>query len=304
MAYPGWRYKKNVTLTHASGTLTNYQKKILVGESAGAPGENVDCGGLCKTDFSDLRFCNNAGADLSYWIESVTGVTPNRLAIVWVKFDSVATSATTFWMYYGNPSATTAISGANTFDFWEDWDSIDAGKWSVVTAGGTVTVASSILSINTAGNSSIAAVNANWTLPIVVEWKYRRPSFFRNRVHMGEVATADWGDFSPNFYWNGFTGIVFTNNVWYIYQSIHLSNSFSLNIYDTAYASTLLARSFATTWANTGKFSMSGTESASSDMDCDWVRSRQYTPIEPTWGAWSALVMNVISPFPAALASL
>lgn len=307
MPYSGWRYKKSVTLTHASGALTNYQKKILVGESSGATGEEVDCGGLCKTDFSDLRFTNNTGSPLSYWIESITGSTPNQLAIVWVKFDSIGTSATTFLMYYGNSSATTAVSGTNTFDFWEDWDSIDGAKWSTLTTDGTITASSSILSINNTTNGNnlgIAALNVNWTIPALVEWKYRRPSFYRNRVHIGEANVFDWGDFSATFYWNGFTGISFTNNVWYIYQAIHQTSNFALNIYDTAYASTLLARNSAVTWANSGKFSAYSTESANSDYDIDWLRSRQYQATEPTWGAWSSQMNNVTSPFPAALASV
>lgn len=306
MSYTSWKYKKSVTLTHASGVLTSYQKKILVGESSGATGEDVDCGALCKTDFSDLRFSNTAGTSLSYWIESITGTTPNQLAIVWVNFDSIGTSATTFYMYYGNANATTEVNGTNTFPFWEDFATLDLSVWTPLTTDGTVTVANSIMSLNNTtggGSLNIVANVSHWTLPIVVEWKYRRPSFYRNRVHIGEIATFDWGDFSPNFYWNGFTGVSFTNNVWYIYQVTHLSNNLALNIYDTAYASVLLARTSAVTWANNGMFSAAGTENTSSDIDIDWVRSRQYAAVEPTWGSWSVQTSNVISPFACALAS-
>ena len=41
----GWGYRKSVTLARASGAVTNYQMKLLVGESSGATGEDVDCGG-------------------------------------------------------------------------------------------------------------------------------------------------------------------------------------------------------------------------------------------------------------------
>ena len=140
MAFPtDWLYRKSVTLSRASGAVTNYQMKVLVGESSGAAGENVDCGGLCKTDFSDLRFTNAAGTLLDYWIESVSGATPNQLATVWVEFDSIGTGATTFYMYYGNAAATAVSSGPNTFILFDHFEagSLDAAKWDTI---GTVTV--------------------------------------------------------------------------------------------------------------------------------------------------------------------
>jgi hypothetical protein len=119
----GWDYRKPVTISRASGAVTNYQLKILVGESSGASGENVDCGGHCKTDFSDLRFTPSDGTTLlDYWIESVSGTTPNQLATVWVEFDSIGTGATTFYMYYGNAEASSLSSGKNTFILFDDFE--------------------------------------------------------------------------------------------------------------------------------------------------------------------------------------
>jgi len=98
----GWTYRKSITLSRASGAVTNYQMKLLVGESAGATGEDVDCNGHVQTDFDDLRFTTSDGQTLlDYWIESITGTTPNQLATVWIEFDSIGTGATTFYMYYG-----------------------------------------------------------------------------------------------------------------------------------------------------------------------------------------------------------
>jgi predicted GH43/DUF377 family glycosyl hydrolase len=99
----GWSYRKSITLSRAASAVTDYQMKLLVGESAGATGEDVDCNSYCQTDFGDLRFTNSDGTTpLSHWIESITGTTPNQLATIWIKFDSIGTGATTFYMYYGN----------------------------------------------------------------------------------------------------------------------------------------------------------------------------------------------------------
>ena len=131
----GYNYRKSVTLSRASGAVSNYQMKLLVGESSGATGEDVDCGGLCLSTFNDLRFTTSDGATLlDYWIESVTGTTPNQLATVWIEFDSIGTTATTFYMYYGKADASSVSNGANTFLFFDDFDdnSLDTDKWEVL----------------------------------------------------------------------------------------------------------------------------------------------------------------------------
>ena len=130
-----YSYRKSITLSRASGAVTNYQMKLLVGESSGATGENVDCGGKCLSTFNDLRFTKADGTTLlDYWIESISGTTPNQLATVWIEFDSIGTGATTFYLYYGNADATAVSSGANTFLFFDDFDdnSLDTDKWEVL----------------------------------------------------------------------------------------------------------------------------------------------------------------------------
>ena len=142
----GWSYRKSITLSRASGAVTNYQMKLLVGESSGATGENVDCGGKCLSSFNDLRFTTSDGTTLlDYWIESISGTTPNQLATVWIEFNSIGTGDTTFYMYYGNTSASDYSNGDNTFPFFDHFEgtSLDANKWS--NTGGTITVGSSIL---------------------------------------------------------------------------------------------------------------------------------------------------------------
>ena len=53
----GYTYWKEVAVNHTGdGAQTNYQMKVLVGESSGATGEEVDCGGKCLSTFNDLWF--------------------------------------------------------------------------------------------------------------------------------------------------------------------------------------------------------------------------------------------------------
>jgi len=144
----GWNYRKPFSLSRASGAVTNYQVKLLLGESSGATGEDVDCGAFCLPSFNDVRFTNGDGKTLlPYWIESISGTTPNQLATIWIKADSIGTTATPFYMYYGSNSGTAAGSdGANTFLLFDDFpgSTLDtATNWTL--AEGTVDVSSSHL---------------------------------------------------------------------------------------------------------------------------------------------------------------
>jgi len=126
-----WTYRKEITVTNASA---DYQTKILVGESSGATGEEVDCGGHVAADFDDLRFTAADGTTLlDYWIESITGSTPNGLATVWVQNNAGADA--TLYMYYGGTESAVS-SGADTFD---DFDDFEAGTndWAIYN-GGTI----------------------------------------------------------------------------------------------------------------------------------------------------------------------
>ena len=119
----GWTYRKNISISRASGVVTNYQMLLLIGESSGASGELVDCGGNVLSSFADLRFTTSDGETLlDYYIESITGTTPNQLATVWVEFDSIGTDATTFYMYYGNAGASAYSNGANTFISFDEFE--------------------------------------------------------------------------------------------------------------------------------------------------------------------------------------
>jgi hypothetical protein len=180
MAFPtDWLYRKAFTLSHAGAAVTAYQVRVLVGESSGAAGEEVDCGGLCKTDFADLRFTNAAGTALDYWIESVTGATPNQLATIWIECDSIETGATTFYMYYGKSDATAVTNGDATFLFFDDFNdaSVDSAKW---TNTGNHT--------ESGGTLNKTANNQNQGFPVIGKTNIAHPCVLRAK----EKAGSDW----------------------------------------------------------------------------------------------------------------
>jgi hypothetical protein len=111
-----WLYKQQVNLSTASGyTGTNYQV-----------GLNITYTANMQADFDDLRFTEDTEAtELSYWIESKSN---SNWAYIWVKVPAnITTTATTIYMYYGNPSATTTSNGTNTFEFFDNFNRANSG---------------------------------------------------------------------------------------------------------------------------------------------------------------------------------
>ena len=175
----GWSYRKSITLSRASGAVNNYQMKLLVGESSGATGEDVDCGGHVAADFDDLRFTTSDGSSLlDYWIESISGASPNGLATVWIEFPTIGTGATTFYMYYGG-TETAVSSGANTFIVFDDFErgadgDAVGGDWTVVSGTGKISTAQ-----YWGGSRSLRIDNGRGTIPqtpsadisIMVRWR-------------------------------------------------------------------------------------------------------------------------------------
>jgi hypothetical protein len=156
-ASPGWydsdwsrRSPVTIDNTGNANTLTDYQVKIEVAyDSDMQPG------------FDDLIFTDSDGVtELSYWVEEKTD---SSSAIVWVKVPSLPGSSTKIiYMYYGNPAATSASNGDDTFLFFDDFAgaSLDTSKWDNLCDGsGTATIVAGRLRLDSpAGAYNFARV--------------------------------------------------------------------------------------------------------------------------------------------------
>lgn len=76
--------------------------------------------GDCQDDFDDIRVTDSTGSTLlKYYIEEYAS---GYYARLWIKFSTIGTSATTFYLYTGNASATSYTSGTDTFITFEDFE--------------------------------------------------------------------------------------------------------------------------------------------------------------------------------------
>lgn len=292
-----WSYRKSITLSRSSGAVTNYQMKLLVGESSGASGEDVDCGGLCASDFDDIRFTASDGTTLlDYWIESISGTTPNQLATIWIEFDSIGTSATTFYMYYGNAYASGVSNGDNTFLFFDDFSTSwnNPVKWTGDTS--TFIVSSGILYSHTAGTiKGNVAVSGDVALRAKVQLgdhNYDQIGFMGANGNDHHIAFHN-SDHTGHSSWqcskNGASATLYSTTTigfgaFHIFDLARILTGVDTcqGWYDGSTVGT------STTNVPTADL-YAGVAAGSGDITgVDFVLVRNYVPSEPAWGSWGS----------------
>jgi len=112
-AAPGFKYCRPIYIHEQSGIdLIDYQVFIELNSM------NFDFE-HAQTNGEDIRFTDEYGFLLDYWIEEWDSV--NEKAKVWVEVPFIpANSSVVIYMYYGNPSASSASDGEETFGFFID----------------------------------------------------------------------------------------------------------------------------------------------------------------------------------------
>jgi len=277
----------------------------------------VDCGGLCKSDFSDLRFTTSDGVTLlDYWIELISGTTPNQVATVWIEFDSIGTGATTFYMYYGNAGASAVSSGTNTFIAFDDFErgadgDATGGDWTLIN---TCQISTAQKYGGTRGNKLVgAATTASCTLPvtasvdIAINMRIYKPDAGAMGARICDGATYPfwrWHTDEKIEYYNGAawvdSGSTPAAAVWHqieMYNMNYTSDVFSLSLDGTEILNGVAMRPLADITANAlrvdERVSTNGI-----DAWFDNVFVRNWRATGPAWGSWGAKEYLRWSPFP------
>jgi len=197
--YGGWSYKRLITLDPATPE-ADYQVKVELNTS------NFDYS-KAKADGGDLRFYQVDGTELNYWIEEWN---TSATSTIWVKV--VANNTDTIYMYYGNPSASSASDGDVTFEFFDDFEgtSLDTSKWSEYDSGGGYSVANSEITLSPIANTTNAVA-------------IRTKSSFTNDV----VVEAKVDPSSDTYYDLGLTTVTdVLTNTWHISQADNIGYAF------------------------------------------------------------------------------
>ncbi len=157
----GFKFRKRLYISNSSKeNLFNYQIVISAGQSTNtfAPGTQVSCENNIKADFADIRFtCADGETILPYYLEGITGESPDKIALFWVKVPQIPFTGLPIYMYYGNPQAQSKSCGKDVFDFFEDFarDELDPEIWEVhPELGGSYKLSDSRLKLKGVGITS------------------------------------------------------------------------------------------------------------------------------------------------------
>jgi len=113
--FRNFNYIRPIHIKGSTEDLRDYQVRIVLNKN-NFPLEK------CKSDGSDIRFRDETGEALSYWIESWT---PNE-AVIWCKIPYIPACRTKdIWIVFGNPNAKSESNGKATFDFFNDFEELN-----------------------------------------------------------------------------------------------------------------------------------------------------------------------------------
>ena len=312
----GWTYRKKITITGASGAGTNFQVLLKVGESSGASGADFHLENKssnfpsAKNNGGDLRFTDSDETTLlDFWVEQVTGSSPNRVAYIWVEVADDLGSNQDIYCYFGNSSASSASNGANTFLFFDDFDGsyVDGSKWnkhdgtsasSVATNGDSTVTYSLMTNSYTISNGVIEALQYETNEYVDSQMWYRSQAANDNNSYVW--VRRDRGDYSLHdsyFHkrvadnWGSSYKVASyspTTSAWRIARVILSDSNFYVYVLNTSYSQEHSNSWSESTWSS-GYIGFSHQFGSSSYSKTDWIRVRKYNATSPVFNSAGSL---------------
>lgn len=305
----GYLFTEAHTIT-SSSELTDYQLRFIVSYNTGtSSGNTLYTGGLCFSDFSDVRFSVNQTDALSYWVEFYAS---GDYAIFWVKVPTLINGDNTIYAHYGNENAVDESSMTNTFPFCDDFleTTLDESKWTWG-GNGSKTINDGIISMTLAasrsGNSIVALTDQTGSGYIShVSMRLTSGDCVASRAQISLLGSSSNGTGVALQYVNGTTvravpldqsdvaGTVISNSLAFnTFYTIELHHDGTNLHYRMSPVDAWITRSSTTgsgthlklfNVASSIDYSIMG----SSTSAFDYVFQRKYAASEPIHGAWAS----------------
>jgi len=127
----GYTYRQSFSLSRASGAVNNYVMEVIVHKGSGASsGDEVYLNNHSEAWPNDIIFTNASDTALDYGLITNDAST----ARFWVEFDTIGTSATTFYVYYGKSGASYSGDLTEVGTFGDDFNRASLGaEWTAGT---------------------------------------------------------------------------------------------------------------------------------------------------------------------------
>jgi hypothetical protein len=241
----GFAYKKAINITNSGSTaLTDYQVLITLDT------QTLISAGKMRSDCRDIRFTNSTDYLLSYWIESGCNTTSTK---IWVKVPFIpASSTTTIYVYYGNPSATSLSNATATFIYYDDGNYFSSWTQGTYACSQDTSTGNPAPSYKCAGSiGTYMYKNIGLAPGMVITFNIMNPNnqvgdffFLTNSSGAGQMYRLDtrgtsvsptgYSGFATTNSWTSWSapssGFVATNAAWYKF-TITIVNSTSATLY-------------------------------------------------------------------------
>ena len=206
----------NITFTTAS--VTGYTVNLLIGESNGATGSNFNLNDDSTTfpsganSVCSFAFGSNGSNTYAFYVESVSGTAPNRVANVWVNLSNLNFNSTVTITLNNKFTGTSLQSGANTFIFFDNFTGtvLNSSLWgystnvvvnngvsigSATTRGSLLTTTNNPFSDNIEFITSVELANTAWSyvgfgfrnFSVENIWQQPGHSFIANGIHPATI---------------------------------------------------------------------------------------------------------------------
>jgi len=305
-----WQYRIPIDLSATNEDLTNYQVQLTLELT-----EWYNNGYLNETG-KDIRFADDSGQGLNFWIENLNVTGGN--STIWVKVPELTTAGTRIYLYIGNPDAEKKSDGSEVFDLFDDFEgtSLDSKWYDSDTSSGSHDVSNSILTVDTGGIGLQNPLNFRLQDGYMVETKClfndsgswysgTHPEFSSSQFTTGGNGAGDatilymreqnvpdiyyWiGDGSTSSYSLGSgidTGWDSEEDKWYLTGASVIggdTDSTAKLWRDGVNITTLSGITWYRDMNYTSLGSFNGGTSDIQDTSYDWIRIRKYTPYDPT----------------------
>jgi len=196
-----------ISFTGANGGTWTKKAPICINNIAGSAQINypivlnVSYDSDMNNDFSDLRVKNEtSGEFIPYWIESKTN---GNWCKLWFNATYVPGNSwcnDTYYLYYGNPSASDVGDGNGIFTFFDDFEDGDVSDWTIQSGGAFEASTAQVKSGSYSGREYSSTDGAlsyhtfeNQSNDIMIEFDYRptRIDYHQNRILIGTDGSDD-----------------------------------------------------------------------------------------------------------------
>lgn len=220
--FPGFTRAYRIPLTGGSGGSAGFQLRILIGESSGSSGVDFHVGGNSQSFPSgenvggDFKFTKADGSVVEFFVERITGTTPNRVAIIWVALPGGTSADTIFLLTDNNIITVSQSNSAGVFPAFFDsfaGSAVDTSKWTILNSTG-ITVSSG--SMRHTNSNGLLRSNASFSTPgIILEILWTGVTRSPGGHHVGGFGSASaLTTDSIGYLWHVTSDFIRNNTAW------------------------------------------------------------------------------------------